>query len=520
MNRTANPALARLVMAAWVAGGALACGDGDPAAVESRVRDVCSRCHAFPPPEILPAGLWRTQIERMAELGADPPAPSVGPAVEFSVEEVVRWYEERAPERLDVLPRLTREGPAPLRFRRRNVLLGAGGGPGIATVRRLGPGLLPGLEPSLATPHMANGSIHLFSLERGPLRIGGAGHPARIAQGDLDGDGRDELVIADLGNPMPSDEPVGRVVVARRVPQGSGRDFAFETILEGVGRVADARPFDLDGDGDLDIAVAAFGWLARGGIHVLVNETLPGGPLRFRAERLVERSGAVSAIPVAGLLGGPEGGVVAAFAQHHELVSLFERRANGWEERILYRAPHPNWGMGDLEPVDLDADGDLDFLLAHGDTLDDGLAFKPYHGVEWLENAGDGGFRAQRIGTLYGAHRAEAADLDGDGDLDVVACGFLPQVQLPVPRGGMQVDSVIWFERTPREWIPWAIEIDHPRHTGMTAVDLDGDGRLDLVAAINRAWDLEAVESGPSLEVWFNLGRRGPPPDPRGPGGG
>ena len=115
--------------------------------------------------------------------------------------------------------------------------------------------------------------------------------------------------------------------------------------------------------------------------------------------------------------------------------------------------------------------------------------------------------KAHRIGGLFGAHRAEAADLDGDGDLDVVACGFLPQVQLPVASG--RVDSVIWFERSDEAengWIPWSVESNHPRHTGMTLVDLDADGRIDIVAASNRAWDQESVESGPSLEAWFNLG--------------
>ena len=176
---------------------------------------------------------------------------------------------------------------------------------------------------------------------------------------------------------------------------------------------------------------------------------------------------------------------------------------------MLWRAPHPNWGTSHLSAADLDGDGDQDLLLAHGDTLDDGVAFKPWHGVEWLDNRGAEGFAARRIGALYGAHAAEAADLDGDGDLDVVACGFLPQVQLPVGRGEARVDSVVWFERSGAEWIPWAIEVNHPRHTGLTVVDLDEDGRLDVVAAINRAWDVTALEEGPSLEVWFNQGPRG-----------
>jgi hypothetical protein len=197
-----------------------------------------------------------------------------------------------------------------------------------------------------------------------------------------------------------------------------------------------------------------------------------------------------------------------AFAQEHELVSLFYETGGRYEEHVVYRAPHPNWGVSNLTAMDFDGDADVDFLLAHGDTLDDGLPFKFYHGVEWLENRGNAQFSAHRIGTLYGAHSAEAVDLDGDGDLDVVASGFLPQVNLSESAERMRLDSLVWFERTDGEWIPWSIELNHPLHTGMTVVDFNRDGRPDIVAAINRDWKLEGSLSGPSLEVFINEGPR------------
>jgi len=475
---------------------------GPEATDDERVRAACTGCHAFPPPEVLPRGSWRQQIEHMSFLRDYLPGEAAGSSP-FSVDEIVAWYEARAPANFPPERALTRDEPPPLEFVRRSVLLGPGSGPGVATVAPVGPGLVPRLAPQVAAPNMSSGSLHLFSLTRGPLRVGSFGHPARVASGDLDRDGRSDLVVSDLGDPMPTDEPVGRVVVARNL---GGGEFESVPILTGVGRVADARTIDLDADGDLDVVVGAFGWLRSGGVFALRNETAPGGPLRFETEKVDGRSGAVSVAPFPAADGRP--GFAVAFAQHYEMVSAFAPGPDGFEERVLWRAPHPNWGTSNLTAVDLDGDGDQDFLMAHGDTLDDGVAFKPWHGVEWLENRGEAGFVAHRVGALYGAQAAEAVDLDGDGDLDVVACGFLPQVKLPVREGDARVDSLVWFERRGDEWIPWGIEKNHPRHTGLAIADLDADGRPDIIAAINRAWDVEEVEEGPSLEIWLNRGAR------------
>ncbi len=461
---------------------------------DARVHMVCERCHSFPDPSVLPRPVWRAQIEHMADLTRYVPAASNIP--DFDVEAFIAWYESRAPEQLPMEQPITSNEPGPLHFERRSIRLGKGGGPGVASVSRV--------DSGLAVANMALGSIHLLSLAKGPRLIGNAGHPARVAEVDLDGNGRNDLLIADLGHTLPTDEPTGRVLAAFQQKDG---EFELRILVDGIGRVADVRPVDLDLDGDLDLVVAAFGFLREGGVYLLRNESSES--LSFRVEQVTDRAGAVSVIPVVDLWPETGPGFVVAFAQELESVSIFLPRSPvGYEERVLYRAPHPAWGTSHLSSADLDADGDGDFLLSNGDTLDDGVAFKPYHGVRWLENRGTGEFQVHLVGRLYGASAAEAGDLDGDGDLDIIASGFLAQIELPVPKQAIRLDSVIWFERDGDRWIPWEIESGHPRHTGITLIDLDDDGRLDVVAGVNRAWDVTPVEAGPSLEVWFNRRRR------------
>ncbi len=473
--------------------------------VETRVRAACGGCHLFPEPEILPRELWKNQIARMAALVDYLPPEPGKPATGFSLKEVTEWYESEAPESFSLPVALTRDGPGPVRFRKRAVKLGSSGSPAVAAVQPLEEGQFGDRDFILAVPNLKNGSIHLLSRSSGPIRVGEAGYPMHIVAGDLNGDQLADLIVSDLGDPSPSEELVGRVVVGLNAPDGN---FTFTTVADGIGRVTDARAMDLDGDGDLDIVVAAFGGLRNGGVYVLYNESSPNAPLNFRMKQVSARAGAVSVVPFGGPQPDSRPGFAVAFSQHHELVSAFYPKGKGYEERVLYRAPHANWGISNLETADLDGDSDMDFLLSHGDTFGDGFAYKPYHGVSWLENRGSSGFESHFIGALYGAHRAEAADLDGDGDLDVVASGFLPQIPLPISKNQIRVDSVIWFEHTDEEWIPWLIESNHPRHTGLTVIDMDEDGRPDIVGPINNAWERRDHKGDPAMEVWFNLGSR------------
>jgi len=117
--------------------------------------------------------------------------------------------------------------------------------------------------------------------------------------------------------------------------------------------------------------------------------------------------------------------------------------------------------------ADLDNDGDLDILATA--WLDDT--------VTWYENA-DGAWIAHDIDrTADGAASAVAADLDGDGDLDVLSAS-------------MHDDQVVWYENgllAPSEpgvcWLPRVIAGDADHAWAVLAADVDGDGDLDVLSA-------------------------------------
>jgi hypothetical protein len=150
-----------------------------------------------------------------------------------------------------------------------------------------------------------------------------------------------------------------------------------------------------------------------------------------------------------------------------------------------------------MQLVDLDGDRDLDVLLTNGDMFDDDL-LKPYHGVQWLENRGRLRFEPRWLAGLAGAHRAQGVDLDGDGDLDVVASAFTGAVSAA---SAERLPSLVWLEQTRRgRFEKRTIAVGRPKYTTMDAGDLDGDGDVDLVTgsflfgSASKSW----------LDVWEN----------------
>jgi hypothetical protein len=310
--------------------------------------------------------------------------------------------------------------------------------------------------------------------------IAGVAAPAHVEAIDFDHDGDLDLVVAALGFLFPNNNRVGSVIVFENDGQ---QHFKSHYIADRVARVADARAADLDGDGDLDVSVAGFGY-DDGETSWLENK----GNWMFEQHVLQRLSGGINALPV-DLNGDKSLDIVALISQEWEEIWAFVNNGKGgFAPRMLWGSTNPDFGSSWISIVDLDRDGDPDILYANGDAFEYAPPnSRPWQGIQWLENTGNWKFTFHRIIDLQGATSPEAADLDGDGDLDVLI------VTSNNDWDNLQAPSLLWLENDGHQKFTMHPIASSPTHLLTVAVgDLDGDGKPDAVTGgmhISRPYD-------------------------------
>jgi hypothetical protein len=269
-----------------------------------------------------------------------------------------------------------------------------------------------------------------------------------------------------MGKIMPTNERIGAVVVLENL---DNRQFRKRVVMDHMARVTDVRAADLTGrnNGRLDLVVGQFGY-DQGETRWMENK----GDWQFESHIVNTQSGCIHT-PVADFDGDGRSDIAAIITQEWEEVHLIRNLGAGqFKDTVVWGSSNEQYGGSGLTAADVNRDGKPDLVFTNGDALDYfGQGIRPWFGIQWLENRGDGVFQFHRIGDMPCAFGPNVADLNGDGYPDVFAVS--PFADWSKPEA---VSLMAWINDGHQNFTP--VVLAHaPTHLITAAVgDLDGTG--------------------------------------------
>ncbi len=239
--------------------------------------------------------------------------------------------------------------------------------------------------------------------------------------------------------------------------------FGPQTIIaEYFHAAAHVAAADVDADGDLDILAASFPIFGPGELAWFENEDGRG---RFGPKATIGQGRSIHPADLDG------DGDVDALATDYSREG--GRARVQWFENLDGRGtfgPSQHiWTVGrptlyQIEPADVDGDGDTDVVSVNNRTQ-----------IAWHENSDGEGTFDHRLIDGSGGFEVTVADLDADGDPDVVAS--LTETAYGEPHLLMAYENSAGAGRI---WQPQVISA-----TGggaLAAADVDGDGDVDVIS--------------------------------------
>ena len=285
--------------------------------------------------------------------------------------------------------------------------------------------------------------------------------PKELTTGRINSDGFVDIVAA-----VPSGRiPEGFVTVNSN---GSG-GFNTPVYYEASQQTFDVAIVDLDNDGDSDVIT-----LANSSAAVTVHENLGNGsfPVLTRYEVASESDAVESAdIDNDGDIDIVVNGEFDV-ASNEPLLKILKNNGNGTFAPAIDYTPARNFA--DMKLRDINGDGFVDMIFAPDGN------FPSYHFGTALNN-GNGTFAATVVTNVFacGEGTIDAADLDHDGDLDIV---LTEEETCP----GVETRIFIFrndgnqnFVRMPDINLPGRLP------NGLALADVTGDGHIDIITSLS-----------------------------------
>jgi|GEM_PF-1131535 len=297
------------------------------------------------------------------------------------------------------------------------------------------------------------GSLSLLCVPKTPIAhsvVTGLSLPDAVYSVDIDNDGDEDVVGAFWGS---------NVVYWFENTNGDGSAWSQHTVDGTQGGPRDVWAADFDDDGDSDLLGAIHG------DNRLVWWENVGGGSSWTYHTIDSYLRGCSTVRAADIDGdGDPDAVATGVNVSGDLVVWWENIDSGgsWTEHIITTDPYYPRGM---HCADVDGDDDLDVAIAAWNDNE----------ISWWENDGSGGGWAEHtVGSNFRyAYSVYSADLDGDGDNDMMGASA-------------NGDGLAWWSNTNGDGTAWSMHVIDPTDASehyVTAADVDFDGDIDVLEA-------------------------------------
>lgn len=280
-------------------------------------------------------------------------------------------------------------------------------------------------------------------------------YPFGTKAADIDGDGDMDILVAAGYN--------GNKVVWYKNTNGEGNFVPQQELTTDVQNPQDAIAADIDGDGDLDIIVSSRINLFR----VLWFENTDGLGNFSNTPNLIASAPIFSPTKLLAADFDNDNDLDIVVGNDYNIGAVwYKNNGNGtFGNQLSIDSEIEN--ITSLGAADIDNDGDADLLLTSG-TADR---------VAWYENTtGQGSFGpANELAAINGAngpYQVRSTDIDGDGDKDIIAALY-------------KDNRVVWQENLNGQGnFSELKELGSlKRAIAVYSGDVDGDGKMDVLAS-------------------------------------